>query len=335
VTGKADVTVDVGLTAYRRATYIQEAIDSVLAQTFERWQLTICDNGEEDCGLERIVGHYLSDPRVTYTRTGRELSAAENWTNALNQGAGPYVAVLNDDDRWHPEYLEARVDALEQHRECGFAFSAWIQIDEHGREMSRAPARFPEGVISRENLAYWFMRENLVVPPAIVLRRSACESVGPYFDGNWQYMDWELWARLAARFPAFYLACHDSDFRRHPTTVTRAERESPGRLLAMLDHLEDLFAGEVGTSRLTRVERGRTRSRILLRAASDVHGSGGWRMSGPTYRRALREYPPTVFSRVSLTMLAKTLLGKRGSRAVARTLRAVGLRRDPTTSATT
>jgi glycosyltransferase involved in cell wall biosynthesis len=322
-----EVTVDVGLTAYQRTTYIREAIESVLAQTFGGWRLTICDNreGEGESAIEGAVGDYLSDRRITYVRTGRELSAAENWTNALNKGDAPYVAVLNDDDRWHPEYLEARVAALDAHPECAFAFSPWVQIDENGREMNRASVRFPEGVLSQESLAHWFLRENLVVPPAIVMRRSSCESVGSYFDGAWQYMDWELWARLAAHYPAFYLPRHDNDFRRHPTTVTRAKRESPARLLAMVDHLERLFAGEVGTSPLPRIERGRIRSRILLRAASDVHVSGGWKMSGPTYVRALREYPPTVFARVSLTMLTKTVLGKRGSEAVSRALRAVGL----------
>jgi glycosyltransferase involved in cell wall biosynthesis len=325
VTGEANVTVDVGLTAYRRTTYIREAIESVLAQTFDGWRLTVCDNGTGESDVRRVIEQYLSDPRVSYAPTGRELSAAENWTNALNQGTGPYVAVLNDDDRWHPEYLQARVEALERHPECGFAFSAWIEIDEHGGQLNRHPARFPTGVISREDLAHWFIRQNLVVPPAIVVRRSACEAVGAFFDGAWQYMDWELWARLAAHSPAFYLARHDNDFRRHPTTVTRAERESPDRLLAMFDHLERLFADQVGTSGLSRLERGRIRSNVLLHAASDVHVSGGWSMSGPTYRRALREYPPTVFTRVSLTMLAKTVLGRRGSNAIARALRTVGL----------
>ncbi|MDQ3671855.1 MAG: glycosyltransferase [Actinomycetota bacterium] len=316
-------SVDVGLTAYRRATFIGEAIESVLGQTFDHWQLTICDNGVGGGEIERVVQAYLDDPRVSYRATGRELSLAENWTSALNQGNGRYAAVLNDDDRWHPGFLRARVEALEAHPECAFAFSSCVLIDEHGEEIVRWPLHRQEGVLERLEATRWLIRENPIVPPAIIVRRSACEAVGSFFDDTWQYCDWELWARMAARFPVYYLPRHDNDNRRHTAAYTFGEREPPDQLLDMFDHLEETFALEVEGFGLSRVERARIRSQILLRAASDVHIGVGWKGSGQTYRRALREYPPTLFGRTSLTMLARSLLGKRGSRLVSRLLRVV------------
>jgi glycosyltransferase involved in cell wall biosynthesis len=315
--------VDVGLTAYRRSAYIGEAIESVLAQTFERWQLTICDNGLGGGEIEKAVQPYLDDPRISHRATGRELPLAENWTFALTQGTAPYVAVLNDDDRWHPDYLRARVDALEAHPECGFAFSECVLIDEHGDEVLRPPLREREGVLPRRRAADWFIRENPTVPPEIVMRRSACQAVGPYFDGTWQYCDWELLARLAARYSVYYLARRDNDYRRHSEAYTYAEREPPEQLLDMVDHLERLFTEGLAGFSLSRVERARLRSQVLLRAAADVHRGLGWRGSQETYRRALREYPPTFFDRVSLAMVAKSALGKRGSRLVSSLLRPV------------
>ena len=60
-----------------------------------------------------------------------------------------------------------------------------------------------------------------------------------------------MWARLAARFPVYYLRLQDSDYRRHAQVNTFARREDPDRLVAMVDHLERLFAAElpVGGSR--------------------------------------------------------------------------------------
>ncbi len=315
--------VDVGLTAYRRVTFIDQAIESVLEQTYPHWRLTICDNGPGGGDVERVAERYLDDPRVSYRATGRELTLPENWTSALNQGTAPYVAVLADDDRWHPDFLRARVDALDSHPECAFAFSECVLIDEHGEEILRAPIRLPEGVLGQLQAARWLIRENPIVPPAIIVRRPACEAVGSFFDATWQYCDWELWGRLVARFPVFYLARQDNDNRRHANAYTYAEREPPDQLLDMFDHLERMFAREVEGFELSNVERARLRSEILLRAASDVHAGAGWKASGPTYRRALREWPPTLFSRISLTMLAKSLLGKRGSRLVSRSLRLV------------
>jgi glycosyltransferase involved in cell wall biosynthesis len=320
-TREADVVVDIAIPAYRRATYIAEAIESVLAQTYDRWRLTVCDNGPGGGEIEQAVRPYLSHPRVSYVASGQELSLAENWTRAINQGTGPYVALLPDDDRWHRGFLGARVEALAAHPECGFVFGEWVQVDEHGNEIARSSVRFAEGVVSREVLAHWLTRQNIVVDPTIVIRRSAFQAVGAAFDPAWHYADWENFARLAARFPAYYLAKNDCDWRRHTQAITFTKREKPEQLLAMVAHLERVFARELDSFRPGRLERARNRSRILLHSAGDVHGAGGWRRSGALYRRALREYPPSVFEVTSLQMLAHTLVGRRVSRAVAQVAR--------------
>jgi glycosyltransferase involved in cell wall biosynthesis len=319
-------SVDIGLTAYRRTTYLAEAIESVVAQTFQNWRLTVCDNGPGGGAIEDLTRSYLSDARVTYLATRRELPLAENWTNALSQGTGRYVAVLNDDDRYHPDFLRRRVDALEAHPECAFAYAEWVGIDEHGAVTQRVPPKFPEGVLLREVMAEWFTRQNLVVPPAIIVRRAACEHVGAFFDSRWQYCDWELWARLAAHYPAYYLTEPDNDFRRHSGAYTFSDRESADHLLEMLEHIEALFMREVESFRPSRLTRARNRSRMLLHIAGDAHRGGGWKASRGLYGRALRVYPPTFFAYPSISMVGRTILGKSGSRVLSKALRFV--RRD-------
>jgi glycosyltransferase involved in cell wall biosynthesis len=320
-TREADVVADIAIPAYRRATYIAEAVESVLGQTFGHWRLTICDNGPGGGEIEQAVRPYLSDPRVSYTPSGHEVSLAENWTRAIHQGTGTYVAILSDDDRWHPDFLGARVGTLAAYPECGFVFSEWVQVDEHGNELQRSPVRFVEGVVSRDVLAHWLTRQNIVGETTVVVRRSAYEAVGAAFDPAWHYTDWEMWARLAARFPAYYLARNDSYWRRHAQAVTFTRREDPKQLLAMVTHVERLFAQELDGFRPGRLQRAQNRSRILLHSAGDVHTAGGWKRSGALYRRALREYPPSLFELTSLRMLAHTLVGRRVSRAVAQAVR--------------
>lgn len=318
---RGDMQVDVGIPAFRRARFLSASIESVLAQTFGLWRLTIFDNGVSGGEIEQVVQQYLADPRIFYLASGSELSLGENWTNVINHGRAPYVALLPDDDRWHPEFLEARVHALDAHPQCGFAFAECLVTDEEGTTIDRGPYRFPSGVLSREVLARSFTRQNAVVPSAILVRRSAYEAVGPRFDGSWHYCDWEMWARLAASFPAYYLTRRDNEFRRQASANTFAKAESPERLLEMIAHIEHLFERELGDLEEPRATRARNRSRILLNAAADVHSAAGWSASGALYRRALRVYPPTVFTYASLSMLAHTLLGRRGSRLAARLLR--------------
>ena len=314
--------VDVAITAYRHARYVGEAIESVLAQTFADWRLTIFENGPGGGEIERAVAPYLSDPRVAYRASGAELTVDANFTRAIRHGSAKYVALLHDDDRWHPDFLAARVAALDANPECAFAFSGWVQIDEHGVAGHLSPLRFAEGVLSRTALARVLVHRNPVVMSSVVARRSAYETVGAAF-ARWLFCDWEMWARLAAQFPAFYLARRDTDFRRHLQSNTFATREEPERLLELADRVDALLAPHLDTQRRGRIERARRRSRILLRAASDVYIGGGWRVSGTLYRRALREYPPIVMHRRSLRMLSYTVVGRSTAVALARIARRV------------
>jgi hypothetical protein len=313
--------VDVAITAYRHARYVAEAIESVLAQTLGDWRLTIFENGRGGGEIECAVAPYLSDQRVAYRASGAELTVDANFTRAIRHGTAEYVALLHDDDRWHPDFLATRVAALDANRECAFGFSGWVQIDEHGVAGELCPLRFAHGVVSRAALARALVYRNQVVASTALVRRSAYEAVGAAFEGRWLFCDWEMWARLAAQFPAYYLARRDTDFRRHLHSNTFATREEPERLLALADHVERLLAPNLDDQRRGRSERARRRSRVLLRAASDVHTGGGWRVSGALYRRALREYPPTVMHRRSLRMLSYTVIGRNAAVALARMAR--------------
>lgn len=312
-----DVVVDIGITAYKRATFVRDAIDSVLAQTFDRWLLTIYENGPGGGEIEDAVRPYLSDPRVSFQPSERQLPFADNWTRAIRAGSGRYVALLHDDDRWHDDFLRRRVEALDANPECGFAYSEWVQIDEHGNEISRSPIRSADGALEQGDLARQLVERNPIGGSTTLVRRSAYEAVGFAFDGRWFYCDWEMWARLVARYPAYYVARQDNDFRRHASANSFVSPEDPERLLAMMDHVERVLTEGVGDFDLSRVDRARTRSIILLQAASAAHRGGGWKDAATLYRRALRQYPPTVFTRMSLSMLARSLLGRRGSRAIA------------------
>ena len=97
--------VDVGVPTWGRPQYLRETIESVLAQTFQRWRLTVSENGPGDEEIRAIVEPYLDDSRVRHVPTGSEISAPENATRAIEAGDAPFVALLHDDDRWDPEFL--------------------------------------------------------------------------------------------------------------------------------------------------------------------------------------------------------------------------------------
>ncbi len=304
--------VDVMLLVYKRTRYIRTALESVIRQSIGSWRATVWDNGTGSADIRAEVAELLSDPRVSYRATGRELPLAANWTEALAYGRAPYVALLSDDDVWHPDFLVHRLEALDAHPECGFAFSECDRIDEEGRTFHSVPFRLQEGVVGREVLAEKLRSENIVTPSTFLARRSAYEAVGAAFDGTWRYSDWEMVAKLAARFPAYYLAVHDNETRSHPQRETSVDASDPDELLAMAEHIDRLFMKALHGYRAGgRLARARGRSQILLRSAHDSHLSGGWPAARRLYLRALREYPPIVLSTQSLVIAGSRLLGER------------------------
>jgi hypothetical protein len=116
-----------------------------------------------------------------------------------------------------------------------------------------------------------------------------------------------MYARLAAVYPAYYLARHDNEYRRHAQTNTFAVRESPERLAEMLELIETRFERDVPGFHLSGLERRKSRSSVFLTSASAVHLQGGWRRSRSLFATAVKLYPPAALRRQALGMYARSL----------------------------
>ena len=235
--------VDIGMPAYRRPHFIAEAIESVLAQTHSNWRLVVSENGPGGGEVEAAVRPYTSDPRIRFSATGENLGAAGNWTRVVQAGSAPYFTLIQDDDKWDPEFLARRVTFLERHPACGFVFSGERKMDQDGREIVVERTRslpvkdvadvLAGGVYAPRDFVRTMYRHKLggIHTPAIcsvgvMSRRSALEAVGAYFDGNYPYLYWdvELYMRMALRFPTGFLAIRDVTQRiHHPSLTSEAD----------------------------------------------------------------------------------------------------------------
>ncbi len=108
--------VDIGIPVYQRAEYVAQAIESVLAQSYGDWRLTVSEDGPPTDAIRDAVEPYLADERVRYVTTGRRLGLARNKSSLAAGGHGKYVALLDDDDVWLAGWLAQRIDFLETQR---------------------------------------------------------------------------------------------------------------------------------------------------------------------------------------------------------------------------
>ena len=106
--------VSVMMPAYNAAEFLAIAVNSVLAQSYQDWELIIVDDGSTDRTAEIAAG--FQDPRVRLIRkeNGGEASARNR---ALEEMEGEYLAFLDSDDLFLPDHLEKTVHYLEEHPE--------------------------------------------------------------------------------------------------------------------------------------------------------------------------------------------------------------------------
>ena len=309
--------VDVRMPARGVAPYIGEAIDSVLAQTLPNWTLLISENGAPGRKLAEQLAPYLADSRIRYRSVGADVSAATNHTRLIADGTAAYVGILHDDDRWHPQFLERRVEFMEANPACGLVFSGNYEIDSKSNRLRSSELVLAEGVYDPQAFVPILLRRTVIGWPTVIVRRSAYEAVGPVFDEETVSYDFEMWLRLAVRFPVGYLAVRDADYRIHDSQVTMTAGRRGEQRLRSLEQAEAHLAAAPGIDVDRRWLR-RRRAQAHLSAALDDLQEANRPAARRHIRKGLTTYPGVALDPRMPAALAGLVLGRRGVQALTR-----------------
>jgi glycosyltransferase involved in cell wall biosynthesis len=123
--------------------FLEEAIESVLAQTYKHWELLLIDDGSSDGSSELARKYVLQDPsRIRYfeheSHQNHGMSASRNL--GIWNARGDYIAFLDADDHWSPEKLETHVAILDAHPEAGMLYGSskyWFSWTGHPNDIKR------------------------------------------------------------------------------------------------------------------------------------------------------------------------------------------------------
>lgn len=113
--------------AYNSAPFIREAIDSVLAQTYTKWELVIVDDASTDDTAQVVMSYH--DERIRYKRNGQNMGAALTRNKAIAMAQGRYIAFLDADDLWLPEKLEKQI-AFMQSKHIAISYTPYYILSE-------------------------------------------------------------------------------------------------------------------------------------------------------------------------------------------------------------
>jgi glycosyltransferase involved in cell wall biosynthesis len=197
----ASPRVSVVIPLYQTERYIAETLASVLAQTFDDFEVLVIDDGSRDRGPD--IARATGDSRVrVVSQINRGLAGARN--TGIREARGAYIALLDADDRWHPEKLARHVALLDARPGVGLSYSASRLIGDEGEDLGLS--QWPQRVTTRP--ADVFCRNPVGNGSAPVLRRAALNAIAFWDEGLdrvcWfderfrQSEDIECWTRLVA-----------------------------------------------------------------------------------------------------------------------------------------
>lgn len=120
---------------YNGAKYISETIESVIAQTYTDWEMLIIDDGSKDNSVEIIQLYMEKEQRIKLLQQENAGSAAAR-NNGIRQAKGKYIALLDADDLWKPEFLTNQIRFMKE-KEAVCVYCSYRRINEYSKEILR------------------------------------------------------------------------------------------------------------------------------------------------------------------------------------------------------
>lgn len=184
--------VSVVMPVYNSEAYVSQAVESILAQSFDDFEFLIFDDGSTDRSLEILLDYANRDNRIrVYAKPHK------GYTFWLNEGVqiaqGEFIARMDADDLSLSKRFAFQVDHLQKHPDCVVVGCDLLLIDSDGDPLSKLSHHVePEALES----ALLNGRFNVISHPASMIRRSALLAVGGYSEKYEPIEDFHLWLQL-------------------------------------------------------------------------------------------------------------------------------------------
>jgi len=194
--------VSVVIPCYNHERFVRQAVESVLAQTFEDLEVCITDDGSTD-GTADVVAS-IRDKRIRFKRFERNRGVSAALNDAIRRSSGEFIAELNSDDYFLADKTAIQVEFLESHPEVGAVFGCPAFVAENGQAIAEEET-FYRGMFKVENhsRAGWLKRlfpeGNCLCHPTHMIRRGCHDEAGLYDERLAQLHDLDLWLRVLRR----------------------------------------------------------------------------------------------------------------------------------------
>ena len=233
------VEVSVIIPNYNYARFLQQRIESVLAQTYTDYEIILLDDASTDDSVS-ILNHYRTNSRVAHleinsVNTG---SPFAQWQKGISLSRGKYIWIAESDDAADSSFLEKAVSALNQYPQASFCFLGSHCIDEKGNELSTDFDRWTSkqlcrphniGIFDGEDYIkhnlYW--RNYIYNASGVVFRKQCFERIKDLSCFSMRYSgDWLFWIEMARQGVVLEVYEKLNKFRLHNVSTTKKAQKT-------------------------------------------------------------------------------------------------------------
>ena len=182
--------VSVIIPAYNQGNFLEYAIQSVLSQTYSNYEIIVVDDGSTDD--TSTIAKLYGDKIHYYFQENKGLAGARN--TGIRNARGIYIALLDCDDQWLPDFLLKMVSLAEQNPDASVFYCNVNYMDAEGHTLPQIP---DVKLVSPDKMYETLVRANFIFANTIFMLRSAVLTAGLFDESFRACEDWDLWLRLS------------------------------------------------------------------------------------------------------------------------------------------
>lgn len=193
-----DLLISVIMPTYNRGYIIENAIQSVIGQTYSNWELIIVDDASAD-NTEEVINR-IGESRIIYIKNEENRGADYSRNRGCLAAKGKYLAFLDSDNYWTSNKLEKQIRVLaDSDDDVAFVFCSVEIWDEEKRDEEKRRV-IPELCFDINDLKERLRRNNIVDTNTVLMRKEVFEKVGGFDEEMPRLQDWELFFRTTVEY---------------------------------------------------------------------------------------------------------------------------------------
>lgn len=213
--------VSIIVPVFNAENFLEEAIQSVIAQTYPNWELLLIDDGSKDGSLE-IIKKYRNEKNIfLFQHPGASnLGVSKSRELGIKNAKGDYIAFLDADDFFLPDKLEIQLKIFAENSLVVLVHSDAFIVNETKVSFTSPFSLFSNSQVYNFGEQSFFLKYNPICNSSVVIRKLASKGMFQGHPQAFQYEDWANWCRLAEKGKFYFCKSELVNYRLHSNSAT-------------------------------------------------------------------------------------------------------------------